>query len=192
MNDQRKMTETVIDDLTGLNHHTQYRKKIEQEINRISRHKSDEGGVFSMLLFELGNLDYVTGQYGKEVKDFLVVEFAGVLKKLSRSLDYLSRYDDHVFGVILEETDQQGAMFFAERVFKDLDLLGYFVPKLEEYLNCEISIPPSSLLFCNAGIITYTQNLSLSIDEMIQAAGNALMEAIETGPNSYVSLDLNA
>ncbi|MFA5461945.1 MAG: diguanylate cyclase, partial [Sulfurimonas sp.] len=71
---------------------------------------------FSIIFFDLDYFKSVNDTYGHDAGDAVLVAFANILKKDTRSMDIIGRWGGEEFVAILSETDVEGAMAFAQKI----------------------------------------------------------------------------
>jgi diguanylate cyclase (GGDEF)-like protein len=100
------------DQLTGLRNQYYYQDIIELEIKRAQRYKTP----FSLLIFDIDNLDGINNKYGRQAGDAILLEVARRIEKKARSSDIVYRYAGDEFIVILPNTEKNKAIEAAERI----------------------------------------------------------------------------
>jgi diguanylate cyclase (GGDEF)-like protein len=101
-----------IDGLTGIYNHRYFQTVLDQEISRANRHQS----LISILLIDIDHFKKFNDTYGHQVGDFVLQEFASILKENLRKYDTLARYGGEEFVVILPETGTEDALTVAEKL----------------------------------------------------------------------------
>ncbi len=117
-----------IDGLTGIYNHRFFQNALDQEISRSIRHTS----FLSLLLIDIDRFKSFNDSYGHQVGDFVLMEFASILKKNIRKYDILARYGGEEFAIILPKTSTEGALAVGEKLRKAIET-ATFTGKSEEY-----------------------------------------------------------
>jgi diguanylate cyclase (GGDEF)-like protein/PAS domain S-box-containing protein len=103
------------DAASGLIHPQVFWERLEHEILRLGRTHGD----LSLMLIQLSPTGSASGT---PLSDVACLHAAGILKHALRGLDGIARMHNGVFGVILPETDRDGALLLADRVLVTLPL----------------------------------------------------------------------
>jgi len=101
-----------IDALTGAYDERRLTERLAQEANRARRY----GRKVSLLLIRLENHAEISRRYGQFLSQAVLRQVGGVLYDEIRESDFLGKYKDHGFAVILTETDAEGAQGAARRL----------------------------------------------------------------------------
>ena len=78
---------------------------------------------YSVVLFDIDNFKLYNDQYGHPAGDRLLRQTSEFLQVNTRKVDRLYRYGGDEILLLLPETQLEGAVTFAERVIKDIELL---------------------------------------------------------------------
>ena len=105
---------TIVDGLTGAHNKRYFLEFLEREIARCSRY----GRPLSLLMFDLDHFKLVNDTHGHLTGDFVLKEMSRRLLGRVRKEELLARYGGEEFAAVLPETDNQGAMHFAEDIRK--------------------------------------------------------------------------
>ena len=100
------------DPLTALLNRRALTERLTAEMERALRYD----GTVALLLLDLDHFKRVNDTYGHLVGDAVLRGVAGLLREEVRACDLVARYGGEEFLVVLPETDDAGAMAFAERV----------------------------------------------------------------------------
>ena len=103
---------SITDGLTKLHNHRYFQESLTREIKRISR----SGDPLSILLADIDDFKGLNDRYGHADGDALLMRIARVLNESVRESDILARYGGEEFVVLATGTDQEGALFLAEKV----------------------------------------------------------------------------
>ncbi len=128
---------------------------------------SSEMLVFAFL--DLDNFKFYNDTYGHKSGDFLLKEFAGLLARNFRKVDFVSRYGGDEFVVVLQKTSCAQAEKILEAIHCKLREENYFIPQLEKFLGKKISVPENRLIGFSAGLcsncdVKPRENLRSAID----------------------------
>ena len=157
------------DGLTGLLNRKTWEQSLHQEFKRYQRHKHS----CSLVMFDIDHFKRINDGYGHPAGDEVIRRTASALMDGIREVDVAGRYGGEEFGLILVDTDAQGAKHVAERL--------------------RTTIEASSVHY-EKDVINYT--ISLGIAEMnpqitdptmwIDAADRGLYKAKKSGRNNSV------
>jgi diguanylate cyclase (GGDEF)-like protein len=92
-------------------------KLLHYEVRRARRYERQ----LSLLLVGIDRLELIAAQFGQEARDSLIRSAAKQLMSSIRDVDIPGRCRDDVFGVILPETNIEGAEVAAERIRTQLE-----------------------------------------------------------------------
>jgi diguanylate cyclase (GGDEF)-like protein len=104
----------VLDPLTGVHNRRYFNERLQQEIQRATRHKTQ----LSLLMIDIDDFKKCNDAYGHTTGDCLLVEISKVLVKLSRATDIICRYGGDEFAMILPETNAAQAKVLAYKIKK--------------------------------------------------------------------------
>ena len=169
----------TLDELTGLYNRRFYDQKILAEFRRSRRNLTP----LSLLIIDIDHFKAVNDNYGHLAGDYCLVWLSNHLKQsLKRGSDMAFRYGGEEFCIILPDTDEKGAMVFAEALRKNI-----------EHQACshkDIEIP----LTISSGIFTYMQQNGVKPEQIFTSADKALYEAKHNGRNQtqvYKNISIN-
>jgi two-component system, cell cycle response regulator len=101
-----------IDGLTEVFNHRYFQNTLDQEINRSTRNE----GYISLLLIDIDKFKIFNDTHGHQVGDFILKQFAQILKSNLRQYDTLARYGGEEFVIILPETDSASGLVVGEKL----------------------------------------------------------------------------
>ncbi|WP_246075849.1 GGDEF domain-containing protein [Aliikangiella marina] len=107
------------DRLTGLNNRGYWQERQEREFSRFQRHQAP----CSLIIFDIDHFKAVNDTYGHAAGDEVIKLVARTLLATARDIDICGRYGGEEYVVILENTDANGALIFAERLRKLIEKL---------------------------------------------------------------------
>ncbi|MDH5493260.1 MAG: diguanylate cyclase [Myxococcales bacterium] len=103
---------TIVDGLTGVNNKRFLLEALEKEISRARRHAR----ALSLLMFDIDHFKNINDSFGHLAGDFVLKDFAQLVKGRLRPDDVLGRYGGEEFAVMLPETPLDGACKIAEEL----------------------------------------------------------------------------
>lgn len=165
---------TTTDELTGLHNRKYLHERLDAEISRAKRYKTQ----LSCLLFDIDFFKVVNDMYGYDWGDVLLKYLAEKLKNLVRKEDVLTRYGDEEFLLVLPNTSEENAFLFAERFRRDIERME-FIPAGESERH------PITI---SGGISTYPclENVDEDTNTLIRYAEHALYNAKKRGKNKII------
>jgi diguanylate cyclase (GGDEF)-like protein len=104
------------DDLTGLANRARFTAALEREFARAERKRLP----LSLVLGDLDDLKSLNDRLGFSVGDEVLKAFGATLRRSVRDIDLAARIGGGQFGVVLPETELDGATQFAERLRNDV------------------------------------------------------------------------
>jgi len=158
-----------IDHLTGLYNRRFFFEHIKLIIENAKRY----GNIFTLIVFDIDNFKHINDNYGHDVGDSVLKEFADILKSNVRSSDIVSRFGGEEFIVVLQNSDGESGLQVAERIRKIFEQKRFRVN--DKYINTTVS----------GGISTYREGVE-DIDTLIKEADIALYKAKRSGKNRIV------
>ncbi len=165
---------STTDELTGLHNRKYLLERLESEMSRAKRYKSN----VSCILFDLDFFKVVNDMYGYEWGDVLLKKVAEMLANLARKEDIVTRYGDEEFMVVLPDTSEENAFVFAERFRRDVERMQFIPAGEEERHPVKVS----------GGIASfpYMDNVDENANSIIRYAEHALYNAKKRGKNRIV------
>jgi len=111
-----------IDELTGAS-----KRRFFDVIFRLEWGRAMRGErPLSLIMTDIDFFDALCEKYGQKASEDCLKKVAQELSaSIRRSADFLARYDDRRFAVILPETDSKGTAFVAERMRANVEALGH-------------------------------------------------------------------
>lgn len=74
----------------------------------------------SYLRMDLDDFSKINNRYGHDAGDKILIEVAGVMKRLSRPTDYLFRFGGEEFDIVLPVTELVGAKIYVEKILNGI------------------------------------------------------------------------
>lgn len=158
-----------VDGLTQLYNRAHWQSRLVEEFSRAGRYQHP----MSLLLFDLDHFKSTNDTYGHLGGDAVLVAVAELVRQSLRESDVAGRYGGEEFGIILPDTDAEGAFVVAERLRKSIE--GFKVPFEKTTIGMSASI----------GVVGFVAGLK-DAEEMIAKADDALYKAKEGGRNQVV------
>jgi diguanylate cyclase (GGDEF)-like protein len=155
------------DGLTKVLNRRYWEEQLKQEIHRAQRYQHP----LSLILFDLDKFKDLNDKYGHLGGDFVLIELASFIGSLLRDSDLLGRYGGEEFGIVLPDTNGQGAMEVAERIRKAVAEL----PMLFNQQTIRVTL--------SIGVAELDANNHLLHDDLIREADMALYNAKRSGRN---------
>ncbi|WP_319537018.1 diguanylate cyclase [uncultured Vibrio sp.] len=160
------------DGLTGLFNRAYWEQSLKEEFTQI---KVSDGSC-SLVIFDIDHFKLVNDTYGHPVGDEVIRRTSSLLRKTARSSDICGRFGGEEFTVLLPNTNQAQASYFAERLRKRVEQEAV---KVEEFvINYTISI----------GVCEYKPHFA-SHTQWLKSADSALYRAKENGRNQSCVYD---
>jgi diguanylate cyclase len=163
---QREELERIsrTDGLSQLNNRRYWEELVYREYERHKRSNSQ----LSLIMIDIDRFKEVNDKYGHVAGDKMIREISGLLADAVRNIDVVGRYGGEEFGILLPDTDAEGAMVFAERLRLAVQSL-----KIKPYgVRCTISLGVAE---ADPGVKKYRQ--------LIERADRALYVAKNEGRN---------
>ncbi|MCG8635310.1 MAG: diguanylate cyclase [Desulfobacterales bacterium] len=159
-----------LDGLTGIPNRRTFDEKIRVEWKKSLR----ENTSLSLILCDIDFFKRYNDSLGHLTGDrCLKLVAAGIQDVVHRPADLVARYGGEEFGIILSDTDQDGAVIVAERIRKAVETLGFTHP--------DSSV--ADVVTLSLGVSTMAASGGKDVSELITAADKALYEAKTHGRN---------
>jgi diguanylate cyclase (GGDEF)-like protein len=100
------------DGLTTLKNHQAFQERLREETRRAMRTKEP----LSLLILDVDYFKRFNDDYGHPAGDRMLRNLAETMLQTARTTDLVARYGGEEFGIILPETDADGAFIIAERI----------------------------------------------------------------------------
>jgi len=157
-------TKVIRDDLTGTFSKTYFDFLIDKEIARCERYQS----TFSLLAVDIDNFSFLIDMHGPKKGDELIKRVSYTINECIRTTDYISRFYEDKFFILLPETDLIGSEILAKRI------LNKFRDSLFDNIKITVSI----------GIVNYPYN-AITKKNLLYLADEALDVAKKLGKDCY-------
>jgi len=162
---------SVTDSLTGLYNRRFMRNRLEEEISRSSRHKSD----ISVIFMDLDYFKTYNDLCGHLAGDRALQKTAEILMTIVRDMDIVIRYGGEEFFIILPDTAKSEAIVVAERIRREIE---------KETFPCEENLPLGRLT-ASFGIASFPED-GHTFTTLIHSADMAMYRAKAEGRNRIV------
>jgi diguanylate cyclase (GGDEF)-like protein/PAS domain S-box-containing protein len=170
--EQHMMVLANQDHLTGLSNRSRFLKDLEHEIRRLER--VGQSGV--LMLVDLDHLKLINDTSGHFAGDEMIVQVAGLLKRLSRNEDLLARLSGDEFALAFPSMGEGQAM---EKARQLLDRIKELKPQLGgRTVNLSASI----------GVAMFPQHGTAPV-ELLAKADTAMYAAKDAGRNRALLFD---
>jgi diguanylate cyclase (GGDEF)-like protein len=127
---------------------------------------------FAVVMIDIDNFKLYNDTNGHLAGDALLIMFADLLKRNTRSLDLCVRYGGEEFAIVLTRTPERRAIFITERIRKVIEETAF--RHREKQTGGKIT--------ASFGIAIYPRHAS-SVDELLRNADTALLRAKSLGKN---------
>lgn len=107
----------MTDRLTGLLNRGTWENLVDAEFERFRRY----GQATSLVMFDIDFFKKVNDNYGHLAGDEVIKHTADIAKSKLRQSDSIGRYGGEEFGVLLPETDAEGARIICERIRETIE-----------------------------------------------------------------------
>ncbi|MFP2768379.1 GGDEF domain-containing protein [Oceanisphaera sp. KMM 10153] len=157
---------SITDNMTGLLNRAAWENLLDSEFARYQRYCHP----CSLVMIDVDNFKSINDQYGHPAGDEVIRHLAATIRAAQRRTDHSGRYGGEEFGIILPETDGEGAMVIVERLRQAIEAAVVKTQHIE--IRYTIS----------AGIATLDKTIPHATTWLLQA-DNALYAAKRAGKN---------
>jgi diguanylate cyclase (GGDEF)-like protein/PAS domain S-box-containing protein len=105
------------DGLTGLKNHKAFQEHLAKQFGRAKEH----GSPLSVVLLDVDQFKQFNDSFGHPAGDVVLKRVAMLLEREARGTDLIARYGGEEFVVVLDRTDEEGALRIAERFRKAIE-----------------------------------------------------------------------
>jgi diguanylate cyclase (GGDEF)-like protein len=165
----------MTDSLTELYNHRYFQNAVNRRVNSVRQ----DGGCFSILLFDIDFFKVYNDSNGHIAGDVVLVETARILKEHVREGDVAARYGGEEFGLVIGGAGKREASEIAERIrvrFRDFD-----------FANEEVM--PSGEVTISGGVATCPEDGKMR-KKLIGVVDNRLYEAKRKGRDRICAYEL--
>jgi diguanylate cyclase (GGDEF)-like protein len=156
-----------VDMLTGLANRRRFMQLAEHELSRKRRY----GGDLAVFMMDLDHFKVVNDTYGHQTGDLVLQRVGEICREILRDVDCVGRLGGEEFAVLLPRTDTAHAMAVAERLRDAVAQASVYAPH-GETVRFTISI----------GVATM-QEEHTTLDALLNQADRALYQAKHSGRN---------
>jgi two-component system cell cycle response regulator len=161
----------ITDYLTGIYNIRYFYSRLEEEFSRAERYQMP----LSCIMLDIDHFKKINDSYGHRIGDFILREFAQIVKRYTRKSDLLARYGGEEFILLLPQTSLKGALIEARRLQKVVREIRF--RQLKEGQGITVSF----------GIACFPDKGVKKSDDLINFADNALYKAKEKGRDLIIS-----
>ena len=154
------------DRLTGLSSRRQFEETLALEFARARRF----GTPLAIVLADLDDFKAINDQHGHAVGDLVLRQFAAVAQNTLREVDLAARWGGEEFALLLPGTDARGAVQLAERLRATIE-------------SGAVILPDGTALKITASLGASSYSAAISVEELFDAADQALYRAKTSGKN---------
>jgi two-component system, cell cycle response regulator len=158
------------DSLTGALNRRTFREIVDREWGRAIRH----GQPLSAAMIDVDRFKQTNDTYGHSAGDGMLTELARTIERNCRRSDFLCRWGGDEFCALLPETDEQGALVWAERCRSIL-------------LNTEICAGSAKLPICASFGVAQRYDNMQGPNQLLDLADRALLAAKRAGRQRAMS-----
>lgn len=167
---------SMLDGLT----HIPNRRYFDENYEKLYKEALREAGSLTVLMIDVDFFKNYNDHYGHGKGDECLIKIATALKNaLKRPSDIVARYGGEEFVVILKDIDNEGAKSVAQSLLREVEELALKHAYSEASPSVTISI----------GMALKEATATLSREELLEQADNALYKAKAQGRNRFVSID---
>ncbi len=166
--------EVLTDPLTGLGNHRFLHDTFKVEFRR---HVTSRQPI-SCLMLDLDHFKVINDTYGHPFGDYVLKQFAGLVKRSIRVDDVAARYGGEEFLCILPNCDQDQARTVAERIRRETERHSF------SHGGKKVKVTVS------LGAVTSYESSGLNYRQLIALSDQALYEAKKKGRNQVVQTTL--
>ncbi len=159
------------DGLTGLFNRRAWEEYLGMEFKRFDRTKKQA----VLVMLDIDHFKRVNDTYGHQAGDSVICSLANTMILTKRETDLAGRYGGEEFGIILLDTDYQGAMKFSERLHRAIG--STTVTSDDQHINYTISLGLAEASEANDYM------------DWLSHADQALYKAKESGRNCTVQYE---
>lgn len=166
---ERELTRMAwTDGLTGTLNRSRFTSLGEAEFGRSTSHEKS----LALLVLDIDHFKQINDRFGHAAGDTVLVEIAERWRQSLRDHDLLGRLGGEEFGVLLPETDADGAIWVAEK----LRMVTQASPVIHDKNPLDVTVSIG---------ISLIEDHHKSMDDMMLAADNALYEVKRNGRNGF-------
>lgn len=154
------------DGLTGLYNRLHWEKRMAAEFKRSQRY----GSQLTLLMMDIDHFKQVNDRFGHLAGDEVIRAVSDVIRQNVRECDVAGRYGGEEFGIILTETQLEGALCVAERIRQSIQN----TPVMLDGVSHSVSV--------SLGVALFHEDMERH-EDVIARADEALYESKQAGRN---------
>lgn len=166
---------SITDELTRLHNRRHFETRLEEEISRSLRYNSP----ISLMILDIDHFKKVNDNYGHQAGDWVLTQFAALLKDNVRKADVPARWGGEEFAVILTESTVSQARMAAEKVRRNVESSEFNIPDGRS-IPVTVSVGVASLDMISG------DEVGNEADVLVKTADDALYRAKQEGRNRTV------
>lgn len=178
----------IKDTLTGLYNRQGFNEELEIQMNRAK--KSNRSMEVSFLYADLDNFKYYNDTFGHDTGDFLLQQYANIIKGICEARGYAVRYGGDEFILVLYTDDHEEVEMAAKSIYTALDHEKGFAEQIAKNLGRPVDIPREKYLSCSIGISTTVLAVEdmtkEKIEETLKKADEMMYFVKKTTKHRYV------
>jgi diguanylate cyclase (GGDEF)-like protein len=154
------------------------RRSLEERLHGMWEHSQRLHEPLALVMCDIDHFKRVNDDYGHQVGDVVLQQFANLLVTEAREIDTIGRYGGEEFVMLLPGTVLDAAVTFAERIRENVEKRDFTYSdgqSLHRTMSC--------------GVAAWPHPLVGDQEALIKAADDALYVAKETGRNRVVRFD---
>jgi len=109
---QKALRIALEDSLTGLGN----RRHFDQQLKRAMHHANRQKSRLGIVVSDLNKFKSINDNYGHNIGDDVLIEFANALRKSTRDSDSLFRFGGDEFAIIVEDASEQSLHIIERRI----------------------------------------------------------------------------
>lgn len=158
----------LIDPHTQLYNYRYLQRRIHSEFELAKRRATP----LSMMMVDIDYFKSINNTYGHEYGDAVLQEFAIVLQHACRGIDVVTRFEGEGFAIILPDTEEKGALAFAERMQRIIKKHRFGANKVK--------------LRVSIGICSYPEYNIATVDHLLSSVDKCVRLAKDQGGDTIV------
>jgi len=158
----------VTDPLSGLFNRRYFHERLEEEMDRARRHRTD----VSLLMIDIDNFKGINDRFGHLAGDLVIRSVGDILKRSVRRFDLCTRFGGEEFAVVMPGSGAENSASVAERIRQRVEA---FRPSETELAELRVT--------ASIGMVV---SQGASARDLIARADQALYEAKRSGKNRLV------
>lgn len=159
---------SLTDHLTGIYNRRFLTKRMEEELNRCSRHDLN----LTILFLDLDHFKKFNDTYGHLAGDEALKQIAALLSSAARQMDIVARYGGEEFCIILPNTTKKQSVLLAERIRRAVENESFYTGENLPVGKMTVSI----------GVASYPEDGD-TLADLVKGADIALYQAKAKGRN---------